>query len=122
MPDLKDLDLAIDSRLNPDMMGIACLKMQTETDGPDAESGFIIRRKYYEYTDFPLSWRGTAAGDYRNAGHLLPERRFIEDSPFGIPEAAAALTVVILQVWKRNSLLSILTGTLLYMFLVQIVF
>ena len=46
----------------------------------------------------------------------------LKTSPFGLPEAAAALTVVILQVWKRNSLLSILTGTLLYMFLVQIVF
>jgi len=31
-------------------------------------------------------------------------------SPYGIPELIAAACVVILQVWKRNSLISILTG------------
>ena len=39
-------------------------------------------------------------------------------APHGIPEALAALTVVLLQVWRRNSLLSILAGTVLYMLLV----
>lgn len=43
-------------------------------------------------------------------------------SPFGIPELIAAVCVVILQVWKRNSLISILTGTVIYMILVQMVF
>ena len=43
-------------------------------------------------------------------------------SPYGIPELIAAVCVVILQVWKRNSLISILTGTVLYMILVQMVF
>ena len=43
-------------------------------------------------------------------------------SPYGIPELIAAACVVILQVWKRNSLISILTGTLIYMILVQMVF
>ena len=42
--------------------------------------------------------------------------------PFGIPELIAAACVVGLQVWKRNSLISILTGTVVYMVLVQIVF
>ena len=42
--------------------------------------------------------------------------------PFGIPELIAAACVVGLQVWKRNSLISILTGTVLYMVLVQMVF
>lgn len=42
--------------------------------------------------------------------------------PHGIPEALAVLTVVILHVWKRNNLLSIGGGTVLYMFLVQAVF
>lgn len=41
-------------------------------------------------------------------------------SPFGIPEILAGLTVVLLQVWKRNSLISILSGTLLYMLLIHI--
>ena len=42
--------------------------------------------------------------------------------PFGIPEMIAAACVVGLQVWKRNSLISILTGTVVYMVLVQMVF
>ena len=43
-------------------------------------------------------------------------------SPFGIPELIAAVCVVLLQVWKRNSLISILTGTVIYMVLIQMVF
>jgi branched-subunit amino acid transport protein AzlD len=43
-------------------------------------------------------------------------------APFGIPELAAAACVVGLQVWRRNSLVSILGGTLIYMLMVQIVF
>ena len=42
--------------------------------------------------------------------------------PFGIPEMIAAACVVGLQVWRRNSLVSILTGTVVYMVLVQVVF
>ena len=42
--------------------------------------------------------------------------------PFGIPELAASACVVCIQVFRRNSLLSILSGTLLYMVLVQTVF
>lgn len=42
--------------------------------------------------------------------------------PFGIPELIAVICVALLQVWKRNSLISILAGTLIYMLLVQIVF
>ncbi|MBQ9989986.1 MAG: AzlD domain-containing protein [Lachnospiraceae bacterium] len=43
-------------------------------------------------------------------------------TPFGIPEFLAVALVVILHWWKRNTLLSILGGTLFYMFLVQVVF
>ena len=46
----------------------------------------------------------------------------ITRSPFGVPELIAGLAVVGLQVWKRNSLLSILGGTAIYMVLVQAVF
>ena len=42
--------------------------------------------------------------------------------PFGIPELIAAACVVGVQVWKRNSLISILAGTVIYMVLVQVVF
>ena len=42
--------------------------------------------------------------------------------PFGIPELLAAACVVGIQIWKRNSLVSILAGTAVYMALVQAVF
>lgn len=42
--------------------------------------------------------------------------------PYGIPEAVSVLVVVLLHLWKRNNLLSIGAGTVLYMFLVQAVF
>ena len=42
--------------------------------------------------------------------------------PFGLPELLAAVCVVVIQVWKRNSLISILTGTVVYMVSVQMVF
>lgn len=40
----------------------------------------------------------------------------------GIPEAISILLVVILHKWKHNTLLSILVGTVVYMFLVQMIF
>ena len=39
--------------------------------------------------------------------------------PYGIPEAVAVVLVVVLHVWKRNTLLSILCGTVSYMVLLQ---
>lgn len=42
--------------------------------------------------------------------------------PFGLPELIAGAVVVALHVWKRNNLLSIGVGTVLYMVLVQVVF
>lgn len=42
--------------------------------------------------------------------------------PFGIPELIAAVCVAGVQVWKRNSLISILTGTAVYMVLIQMAF
>lgn len=38
------------------------------------------------------------------------------------PSLIASLFVVLVHLWKRNDMLSILGGTLLYMFLVQTVF
>ncbi|MCR5420553.1 MAG: AzlD domain-containing protein [Lachnospiraceae bacterium] len=40
---------------------------------------------------------------------------------FGIPELLGIITVAGMQVFKRNSLVSILTGTLFYMVLVQVI-
>ena len=42
--------------------------------------------------------------------------------PFGIPEFIAVFVTAALHVWKRNNLLSIGAGTVLYMFLIQVVF
>lgn len=41
-------------------------------------------------------------------------------APYGLPELIAGGTVVFLHLWKKNTLLSIALGTVLYMFLVQI--
>ena len=42
--------------------------------------------------------------------------------PFGLPELIAGVCVVAAQAWKRNSLISILAGTVIYMVLTQAVF
>ena len=42
--------------------------------------------------------------------------------PFGLPEIIACAVVVVVHIWKRNTLLSILSGTVLYMVLVQSIF
>lgn len=39
--------------------------------------------------------------------------------PFGLPEFVCVGVVILLHVWKRNNLLSIGVGTVLYMFLIQ---
>ena len=53
--------------------------------------------------------------------YCLKDVRLVS-APFGAPELLASLLVVLLQVLKRNSLLSILAGTAAYMLLVQLVF
>ena len=42
--------------------------------------------------------------------------------PYGLPEFLACGAVVALHVWKRNTLLSIAGGTVIYMILIQLVF
>lgn len=42
--------------------------------------------------------------------------------PYGIPELIAGMTVVCLHLWKRNILLSVGVGTVLYMVLIQFIF
>ena len=43
-------------------------------------------------------------------------------APFGLPELFSVLLVVVLHVWKRNTLLSIICGTVCYMLLIQFIF
>lgn len=42
--------------------------------------------------------------------------------PYGLPELLAGGAVVFLHLWKRNTLLSIVAGTITYMLLIQFVF
>ena len=42
--------------------------------------------------------------------------------PYGLPELISCAVVVVLHVWKRNTLLSIICGTACYMVLIQLVF
>ena len=42
-------------------------------------------------------------------------------APFGIPELAAGLAVAALQAWRRNAILSILGGTIIYMVLTRMI-
>ncbi|MBQ7954655.1 MAG: AzlD domain-containing protein [Lachnospiraceae bacterium] len=42
--------------------------------------------------------------------------------PHGLPELLAVVAVILLHVWKKNTLLSIIGGTALYMILIQMVF
>jgi len=43
-------------------------------------------------------------------------------APFGAPEAIGCVVVALLHIWKRNTLLSIGAGTVIYMLLVQFLF
>lgn len=44
------------------------------------------------------------------------------NSPHGLPELIACAIIVVLHAWKRNTLLSIIAGTVSYMLLIQFVF
>lgn len=46
----------------------------------------------------------------------------ITAAPYGLPEFIACVAVVLLHLWKRNTLISIVGGTVCYMILVQVVF
>ena len=43
-------------------------------------------------------------------------------APYGIPELLSCAAVALLHIWKRNTLLSVISGTVCYMLLVQFVF
>lgn len=51
----------------------------------------------------------------------LKETRLFS-APYGVPEGIALALVVLTYRWKRNTLMSILGGTAVYMLLVQSVF
>ena len=43
-------------------------------------------------------------------------------APFGLPELISVVVVAGLHIWKRNTLFSIICGTICYMALIQFVF
>ena len=45
----------------------------------------------------------------------------VVSAPYGIPEAASVLLVVLLHRWKHSTVLSILAGTICYMLLIRVV-
>jgi len=55
------------------------------------------------------------------AVYCLKDVNFFSNS-HGIPEILAGLSVILLHIWQRNTLLSITASTGLYMFLVQFIF
>lgn len=46
----------------------------------------------------------------------------ITEAPHGLPELISLTAVVLLHLWKRNTLISIIGGTACYMLLIQSVF
>ena len=42
------------------------------------------------------------------------------EQPYGVPELIAGAFVVVMQAWKRNAVVSILTGTVVYMLLIRV--
>jgi len=42
------------------------------------------------------------------------------EHPYGVPELIAGAFVVVMQAWKRNAVVSILTGTVAYMLLIRV--
>jgi|SRR5699024_2152809 len=46
----------------------------------------------------------------------------VTGAPYAIPELIAILVILFIHKWRRNSLLSIASGTIVYMALVQLVF
>ncbi len=53
--------------------------------------------------------------------YCLKDASFLT-APYGIPELLGCAAVVVLHIWKRNTLLSIGAGTVFYMVLVQLIF
>ena len=46
----------------------------------------------------------------------------LTEAPHGMPELIASVCVILLHIWNRNPLISILMGTAVYMLLIQLVF
>lgn len=43
------------------------------------------------------------------------------EHPYGVPELIAGAFVVVMHAWKRNAVISILSGTIIYMVLIRVI-
>ena len=102
---------------------------------PDHRSRRLRHRRHPFSAFFAVSrQKGTAPFFIRYLGKVLPYAVMgllvvyslkdvtILAGNHGVPEAIALLFLVILHLWKKNMLLSIAGGTMLYMILIQTVF
>ena len=68
---------------------------------------------------YSVSGQSTALCHNGDAGGVLSENITFISAPFGIPEIISCSLVAALHIWKRNTLLSIIGGTVCYMLLIQ---
>ena len=119
----------------PVMLGYLCLGIAFGLMLQDAGYHFLwaFVCSLCIYAGSPLFGTCASTGYYGNSGCILHEKYAILvvycmrnmqlfGGNHGLPEILASLVVILLHLWKRNTLLSIGAGTLCYMFFVQIVF
>ena len=80
-----------------------------------------------------LVFKGKTPGYISYLGKVLPSaivgmlviyclrNTSILHAPYALPEVIASAVVIGLQIWKRNSLISILSGTVVYMLMIQVI-
>ena len=79
---------------------------------------FFMRRRPPAMVDFlqiyipPMIMTVLVLGSFKSVKFTTP--------PYGIPELVSGLVVAGLHLWRRNTLLSILGGTALYMVLIRV--
>ena len=100
------------------------LKKMLETDGylsgqELCEQLGVSRTAVWKYMK-QLKEEGYEIEAVQNKGYCLKD--VPGSGTYGLPEAIAILFIAVLHKWKKNTLLSIGGGTVLYMFLVQMVF
>jgi branched-subunit amino acid transport protein AzlD len=95
-------------------------------------SAGLILTRFIIFWLFPPSKKPPASIEY--LGKVLPAAAIalvlvysLKDTefltfPYGLPEIIGILVVVFVHKWRRNTLLSVAAGTIIYMFLIQFVF
>ena len=81
----------------------------------------LAERRSLPRTD-PLSRLHPSLRHYGCFSSLLPKRGYPLSYPYGLPELISTAAVVVIHRFRRNTLLSIRTGAVLYMILIEKVF